>query len=70
MGLTSCQADCQGGRPDTPLRGCAGLVLAEFAVEGAGGDAEDGGGAFAVAGGFFEDAEDVLAFELVECEGS
>jgi hypothetical protein len=44
-------------------------VFAELAVEGAGGDAEDGGGALAVAVLFFEDAEDVLAFELVEGEG-
>ena len=44
-------------------------VLAQLAVEGAGGDAEDGRGALAVAARLFEDAEDVLAFEVFEAAG-
>jgi hypothetical protein len=41
--------------------GGVGLVFAEFAVEGAGGDAEDDGRALAVAARLAENAEDVLA---------
>ncbi len=53
---------CGGG-------GCFAFVFAQLAIEGAGGDAEDDGGAFAVAARLFEDAEDVLAFEFFERVG-
>src|ERR1043166_1921612 len=55
--------------PYTLFKSAGGLVLAQLAVERARGDAEDGGGALAVAAGLFEDAEDVAAFEFVERDG-
>src|SRR5947209_1575530 len=51
------------------LPAAARLVVAQLAVERARGDAEDGGGALAVAARVFEDAQDVASFQLVERDG-
>src|SRR5437588_459305 len=51
------------------LPAAARLVVAQLAVERARGDAEDSGGALAVAARVFEDAEDVPPLKLVERDG-
>ena len=44
----------------------SGFVFAQFAVERACGDAENGGGAFAVASRVIEHTQDVLTFKFVQ----
>jgi hypothetical protein len=45
------------------------FVFAQFTIESAGGDAEDNGGAVAVAVSLSKHAEDVAAFEFFEGVG-